>query len=64
MFSFSAVKCNKIGFWKEKWDLILSDGGSETKQQVLPEQLPFEILTEFNVQFILLPGLVLTKTEI
>jgi len=35
-------------FGREKRDLILSDGGSETKQSVLPEQLPLEVLTEFN----------------
>jgi len=46
-----------------KWDLILSDGGSETKQPVFPEQLPLEMLTESNIQFILFHGLVPTKTE-
>ena len=35
-------------FGREKWDLILSDGGSETKRPVLPEQLPLEMLTESN----------------
>ena len=50
-------------FGKEKVDFILSDGGSETKRPVLPEQLPLEILTESNIQFILLHGLVPTKTE-
>ena len=50
-------------FRREKGDFILSDGGSETKRPVLPAQLPLEILTESNIQFILLHGLVPTKTE-
>jgi len=31
-------------FVREKGDLILSDGGSETKRPVLREQLPLEVL--------------------
>lgn len=50
-------------FRREKGDFILSDGRSETKRPVLPAQLPLEILTESNIQFILLHGLGPTKTE-
>ena len=50
-------------FRREKGDFILSDGRSETKRPVLPAQLPLEILTESNTQFILLHGLGPTKTE-
>ena len=61
-------RCNELSvvkevFRREKGDFILSDGRSETKRPVLPAQLPLEILTESNTQFILLHGLGPTKTE-